>query len=113
MGRTSNSFSATVVGEDGHTLIVLTGELDMDTVPDLDRVLDQLIEQGPKEVVLDFSGLSFVDSSGIAALISAQKRLNGRGRRLIVQSAGPLVTKVFEVTDLMEFLNVRSDQSVE
>lgn len=113
MMSASNAFSANIEANNGTVTVVLIGELDMDTARELNCVLDGLIEQGPDEVILDFSGLSFIDSSGIAALISAQKQLNAQGRKLGVRSPSPLVVKVFEVTDLMSFLNVQSNQAVE
>src|SRR5665213_3332136 len=109
--RASNAFSANIVVDDKNTTVVLLGELDMDSARELNNVLSELFEQGPDEVVLDFSGLSFIDSSGIGALISAQKLLKAQGRHLAIRSPRALVVKVFEVTDLMDFLNVQTDRS--
>ena len=113
MARASNSFSANVVSNNGSSAVVLLGELDMDTTPILANVLEPFINEGPEEISLDLSGLSFIDSSGIATLISVQKQLVERGRRLSLHSPRPLVVKVLEVTDLIDFLNVESNQTVE
>lgn len=56
------SFSATIAHLDGNAVVVLLGELDMDSAPDLQHVLEELIAGGPPEIVLDLSSLDFMDS---------------------------------------------------
>jgi len=75
--------------------VVLLGELDMDSAPDLQHVLEELIAGGPPEIVLDLSNLDFMDSSGLAVLISCRQRLHEKGRRLRVRSLKPNVVRVF------------------
>lgn len=105
-GWSSTPFSAALQSLDGSAVIVLIGELDMDTVPELAGVLDPLVENGPSEVVLDFSGLSFIDSSGIAILVGAQNRLRDQGRRLVVRSPRSQAVRVLEITGLSGFVGV-------
>jgi anti-sigma B factor antagonist len=107
------SFSATVAAVDGNVIVELLGEVDMDSAPDLASALEELTEGGPPEIILDFSNLDFLDSSGIAVLVAAQQRLILRGRHLSVRYPNAVVTKVFEVTDLLEYLHVGTSDSVE
>jgi anti-sigma B factor antagonist len=111
--RSSESFTASVVAPDGETSVVLTGELDMASSPELADVLETIIERGPSEVVIDFSGLSFVDSSGLAVLVAAQNALTEKGRRLSVHSARRHALRVFEIAGLGEFLDVRAEPTEE
>lgn len=113
MAQADGTFSATIVALNGTADVLLLGELDMDTASELRAVLDPLIESGPSEIVLDCNGLTFIDSSGIAALIAVQKRLGPKGRRLIVRSPRPMIRKVLEVTDLLEYLNVQGSDSAD
>ena len=108
MTPATGGFSAKVVGLDDDAMVFLTGELDMASAPELTGVLRQVIENGPQEVVLDFSGLSFVDSSGIAALVDAQHRLSDQKRQLSIQSAQRGAVRVFEIAGLVDFLHVQS-----
>jgi anti-anti-sigma factor len=107
MTPAAGGFSAKVVGLDDDTTFFLTGELDMATAPELTGILGQVIESGPQEVVLDFSGLSFIDSSGIAALVDAQHRLSDQKRQLSIQSAQRGAVRVFEIAGLLDFLHVQ------
>ncbi len=86
--------------------MVLLGELDIDGAPELTSLLASVVENGPAEVMVECSGLSFIDSSGLSVLIAAQKRLTERGARLVVRSPRPNVLKVIEITRLGEYLNV-------
>jgi anti-sigma B factor antagonist len=102
----SAPFSATLIGEESDAVIALLGELDIDTAPDLLGVLSPFLDEGPPEVVLDFSGLTFIDSSGISVLIAAQQRLLAGGRRLRVSAPRPHATMVFEVAGLTEYFHL-------
>jgi anti-sigma B factor antagonist len=109
MSPPTEGFSAKVVGFNGDSVVVLSGELDMATAPELTGVLVTIIEDGPQEVVLDLSGLSFIDSSGIAALVDSQQRLSEQKRRLSIHGAQPGAVRVFEIAGLVDFLHVQSD----
>ena len=109
MDHLPRPFSATLAALDGNAVVALVGDLDLNSAPQLTRVLSTYIENGPAEVVLDFSGLSFIDSEGISVLITAQRSLNERGRRLIIRSARASALKLFEITGLTDILNVDSE----
>ena len=65
---------------------------------------------GPPEIVVDLAELDFLDSSGLALLITAQRALSDQGRRLVIRSAKPNQLTVFEVTGLMDYLNVEVER---
>jgi anti-anti-sigma factor len=108
MSVPAEGFSAKVVGHDDDTVVFLTGELDLATAPELTGVLGPLIARGPRELTLDFSGLSFIDSSGIAALVDSQQRLNEQQRRLSIHRAQHGAVRVFEIAGLVDFLHVQT-----
>jgi anti-sigma B factor antagonist len=103
-------FSASLVHLDGNALIVVVGELDMATAPDLASALEAFVEGGPPELVFDLSGLSFMDSSGLAVFTKTQRRLREQGRTLSITAPQPNVLKVFEIAGLMEALNIVVDR---
>ena len=109
MSVSAEGFSAQVLGLDDDPVVFPTGELDMATAPELTGVLAPLIEHGPPVLVLDFSGLSFIDSSGIAALVDSQQRLGEQRRRLSIHGAQRGAVRVFEIAGLVDFLHVQTD----
>jgi anti-anti-sigma factor len=110
-----NLFSATVQSVDGGMVVMLVGELDMATAPELSEVLESCLAAGPPEVIVDLGGLTFVDSSGISVLVRAQQDLIAQGRQLAVRSPRQLVKRVLEIAGLTDYLNARDvtdDQAV-
>lgn len=83
-------------GADRH--FQLSGELDLAVAPDLVERVKLAIEKGGR-LSLDLSGLRFVDSSGIRALIEIARQLHGRGN-LVLSSARGEVAKVLELVGL-------------
>ncbi len=113
MNRETPPFSATVAHVDGSAVVTLVGELDVESATELTTVLAELAESGPAEVVVDCSHLDFIDSSGLAVLITAQERLRMRARNLSVRSPNPVVARVFAVTNLSEYFGVEPSATVE
>jgi anti-sigma B factor antagonist len=75
-------------------------------------MLDPIVGGGTgagAEVVIDLSSLSFLDSSGIAVLVTGQQKLVAQGRRLVVRGARTHALKVFEIAGLVEFLHVETE----
>ena len=81
------------------TVVVPEGELDLDTAQDLEAVL--ATQSGP--VVVDLRELSFIDLTGLRALLEAdaRSRQDGMNLRFI---PGPLVRRLFEVAELPDRL---------
>jgi anti-anti-sigma factor len=73
----------------------LEGELDLATAEDLGAVLGKARSDGP--LVLDFSGVSFMDSSGLRALLEAVRSRDGDGP-LVILNPTPPVQRVFDIT---------------
>ena len=92
---------------DGATArVTLRGDVDMATAPELRRVLEELIDGGAEEVVLDCRGLEFLDSSGIGALVAARTRIGDEGV-IALEAPRANVRKVLEVTGVDRELSIR------
>jgi anti-sigma B factor antagonist len=93
--------------EDGGVrVIVLTGEFDLAGVQAFESELAKLESAGADVLVVDLSGLDFMDSSGLRALVMADQRANKAGRRLAIVPGPPSVRRVFEITQLDERLDL-------
>lgn len=92
---------------DRHVVIEVAGELDLATAPLLhERLADIIDAQGNLAVVLDLAELTFVDSSGLTALVTAHKRLQSHGGRLVLTRPGPATRRALEITGLHRLLTV-------
>ena len=80
----------------------LAGELDMSTAPELDTAFEAVVEQGGA-VLVDLSELTFMDSTGIKAILKATLALRGRGC-LILHGERHGVRRVLDVAGLDGFV---------
>jgi anti-anti-sigma factor len=92
--------------EDGRAVIALRGEFDMAAVPKFERELAAAEAGEPDEIVVDLDGLSFMDSSGLRALVAADDRARRQKRTLAIRPGPPSVRRVFEITQLTDRLNL-------
>jgi anti-sigma B factor antagonist len=100
------SLAATAVGDGGH-LISVAGEIDMSNATELAEYIVQF-EDG--EVALELSDVTFVDSSGLRALLAAHERLKRGGTRLVIRKASARVLRVLEIAGLDSVLDVETDR---
>ena len=85
---------------DSSYVISLTGEVDLYTAPEFKQQLLDVINQGAKEVVVDFSNTTFIDSTTLGVLVGGVKRLRTNDGQLSLVSSDRNITKIFEITGL-------------
>jgi anti-sigma B factor antagonist len=71
---------------EGTAHLELHGELDIGTAPELDRAVDEALEDGCREVILDLGPTTLLDSSGLSALIRAAREVDARQASMAVVS---------------------------
>ena len=87
--------------------VQLTGELDHHAAREVMQTLDRMLYSDvPLQVVLDFSGVTFMDSSGIAVVMRAYKRMRDVGGRLLVSQVPPQAKRVLLAANLQNFVNI-------
>jgi anti-sigma B factor antagonist len=92
--------------EDGTAYVVVRGEIDVATAPQLREMLHELVQGGSKQIVLDCQALEFLDSSGIGLLVAVRKRLGADGE-LVLDSPPAHVRKVLDLTGVTAELSLR------
>jgi anti-sigma B factor antagonist len=81
------------------------GEVDLASVPALQTALDAMARVGFMRLVLDLRGVSFMDSTGLAAIVAADLRARQGGRQLILVCRGQ-VKRLFELAGIDRHLNL-------
>ena len=81
-------------------VISLGGEVDLYTAPEFKQQLLNVIGQGGKHVIVDFSNTTFIDSTTLGVLVGGIKRLRPNGGRLSLVCTDRNITKIFEITGL-------------
>lgn len=80
----------------GATVLSISGELDLESAPTLSRVLEDC-DRASVDVVLDLSGLEFIDSTGIGVLVQARLRAGHDDRKLILTNLPRSVDRLFDI----------------
>lgn len=88
--------------ENGTPVIWLSGDLDMASVPQARAAIDAALASQPGQVVLDASGLEYMDSSGIALLASVALK----AREVQVRNPTSIVRRLIELTGLSQILQI-------
>jgi anti-sigma B factor antagonist len=86
--------------DDGTYVISLTGEVDLYTAPEFKQQLLNVIGEGGKDVVVDFTNTTFIDSTTLGVLVGGVKRLRAEDGRLSLVCSDRNITKIFEITGL-------------
>lgn len=95
--------------DDGRTVLVLVGALDVATAPGFRQTLQETQYGGGRQVVLDLAGLEFLDSFGLGVVIGGLRRARTHGGSLVLEvPSDSRVRHVFEVTGLDELLGISS-----
>ncbi len=81
-------------------VISLAGEVDLYTAPEFKQQLLEVVGQGGKDVVVDFSDTTFIDSTTLGVLVGGVKRLRPNGGHLSLVCSDRNITKIFEITGL-------------
>ena len=87
------------LGPDAY-VISLVGEVDLYTAPEFKQKLLEVIGQGGREVIVDFSDTTFIDSTTLGVLVGGVKRLRTNDGQLSLVCSDRNITKIFEITGL-------------
>ena len=97
----------TYKAENRELTICMSGELDHHAARKAMQSLEEWIEQNlPSKMILDLSGLSFMDSSGIAVIIRAKRRMDAVSGRLSVINVPRQAARVLETAGLDRYFDL-------
>lgn len=92
-----------VEGNSDCTIFDLRGYIDAHTVIEFEKAVNVVIEGGGKSIILDISGLSYISSAGIGAMMGLTRRLSQRGGDLVLLNP---TQKVFAILDGLGFTKI-------
>ena len=89
-------------------VITLVGEVDIYSAPHFKEVLLQGIEGGAHTVVVDLSGVTFIDSTALGVLVSGAKRVRPQSGSVELVCKDENIARVFEITGLDRIFGIHS-----
>lgn len=100
----AEEFAISAEEHDGDVVVEVRGEVDLSTAPVLDERLSGLADV--HKLVIDLSGVSFLDSSGLGVLVRTSNKLEDHGGSIRLVVNQPQVLKVLEITGLVSTMQV-------
>ena len=100
------SLQVSVEHVDGVARCVVVGEVDMATTPQLRDELLGLVDEGHRHLVLDVSGVPFLDSTGLGVLMELHRRLRDNDGAVALVGARPALVRLLTITNLSRALPV-------
>ena len=95
---------------DGRTLVAVSGEVDVYTAPRLRDCLYDLIGDGKMQLVIDFSDMDFIDSTGLHAIVESVRTAKSVGRKLKLSAELPAhARRLMEIVGLLPFIPIAPD----
>jgi len=82
----------------------LHGQLDAAMAPQVRLELRHAINSSGADLVVDCTDVSFIDSTGIAVLLEANRKLEADGRKMLIVNVSPVPRRVFEALGLTDLL---------
>jgi anti-sigma B factor antagonist len=95
--------------DDRTTIVAVDGEIHVSTAPEFSGVLAAAIESGRTQLVLDLSGVMFIDSTGLSVVLNALRRVTRAGGRMALVCSNPTVLRLFEITRLDTTVDIHAD----
>ncbi|HHY37876.1 MAG TPA: anti-sigma factor antagonist [Clostridia bacterium] len=93
-------------------LLRLEGEFDLRTAEQFRRVADEALEnEKVRHVILNLRGVSFLDSSGIGAILGRYKRLRKNAGVMILVGITPQILPVLEISGIIRLLPVYDSEA--
>jgi anti-anti-sigma factor len=99
----------TTEDRNGLVHVTLVGELDLSTVAKVQEELRRIEADSPPTLVVDLSKLTFLDSTGLRCIVTADERAREDGRRIVIVRGPDPVQRVFAITRLEERLEMVDD----
>lgn len=91
-------------------IVELMGELDHHNASEIRNKIDDMLDRDNiNKLIMNFSGVSFMDSSGIGAVIGRYKKLSMKGGKLCITNLRPSVKRVFELSGLFKIIDIYDD----
>ena len=95
---------------DGYELLSVEGELDIATAPRMISALNEAIAEMAAPLVVDLTHVMFMDSTGLALLMNARRRVMRLGHGFAIICPNGPIARVFEIADMVNSLRVCPDR---
>lgn len=105
----NEKFNARTEMNHGSSTVFLSGELDLSVAPEFRLVMEPLVSDANKDLIINLKDLNYIDSTGIGILLSILKARHGMNAQFLVQEVPPQIQKLFDMTGIAKFFAPKVD----
>jgi anti-sigma B factor antagonist len=98
-----------VLREDRANVLPLEGDIDLHVSPVVREALNAMIKKKPERIVIDLSRVTYIDSSGVAALILAMQEVEAYGGKFFLSGLQETLRSIFETSRLERVFRIFPD----
>ena len=84
----------------------VSGDIDINSSPQIRKSFDKIINDKIMKVIINLSGVSYIDSSGLATLVEVLKKTRNYGGKLRLSNLAAKVKSLFEITKLEKLFDI-------
>jgi anti-anti-sigma factor len=106
-----NQLEATVRYQDEVAIIDLRGDIEAGGEEALNAAYAQATHENPRSVLLNFAGVNYINSTGIALIVGLLAQARKSGRRLLTSGLSDHYVRVFNITRLADFMSIFPDEA--
>ena len=88
------------------TKITVQGFLDAHTVPEMEKIIQNLIHDGKYKIIVDFKELSYISSAGLGVFMSVIGDVKGNDGDIVLMDMPPKIYKVFDLLGFTEIFTI-------
>lgn len=104
-----STYEVAIRGEPAVAVLALEGNIDRDAMTRLNQAYEDAVVADPKSVLLDFSGVGYINSTGIALIVGVLGRARAEGRRVLASGLSEHYAHIFTITRLSDFIQMYDD----
>lgn len=106
MGEGPDTLEVQIGADAGRPVVRVRGDVDLRSSPRLREVLLGAVRQLEGRLLVDLSGVEYMDSSGVGTLVFVKREVERAGGRLVLLGLRPRVRSVLEITHLEKFFTI-------
>jgi anti-sigma B factor antagonist len=93
-------------------IVHIKGKVTFEYCPVLQKHLDSILDEGVRQVVIDFKDVPFIDSSGVGEVLRLFKRLRDIGGEIVLANPNPKLRDLFLMYRFNQFMKIREDSDL-
>ncbi len=94
------------------TKVSVEGFLDAHTVPEMEKIIHNLIQEGQYRIIVDFSALSYISSAGLGVFMSVIGDVKNNNGDIILMKMPPKIYKVFDLLGFTEIFSIVDNEEM-